>query len=93
VYETTVDSESAYEKLQARAKSAELDKTEATKAADDNGGLLDSISDIFGGGSTKKRSSDSLLESVAKSTLRSMGTGLGRAVVRGVLGSLFGGKR
>lgn len=93
VYDTTVDSESAYEMLQARTKAAELQVEEAKKA-EDNGGLLDSIGDIFGGGTSAKKSrNDSLIESVAKSTLRSMGTNLGRAVVRGVLGSLFGGKR
>ena len=93
VYDTTVDSESAYEMLQARTKAAELQVEEAKKA-EDNGGLLDSIGDIFGGSTSAKKSrNDSLIESVAKSTLRSMGTNLGRAVVRGVLGSLFGGKR
>ena len=93
VYDTTVDSESAYEMLQARTKASELQVEEAKKA-EDNGSLLDSIGDIFGGGASAKKSrNDSLIESVAKSTLRSMGTNLGRAVVRGVLGSLFGGKR
>jgi hypothetical protein len=92
IYDTTVDSESAYEKLQVRAKAAELQVEEAKKA-EENGGLLDSIGDIFGNTTAKKSRNDSLIESVAKSTLRSMGTNLGRAVVRGVLGSLFGGKR
>ncbi|GHA70493.1 ATP-binding protein [Formosimonas limnophila] len=93
VYDEAVDSESAYEKLQARTQAAELEEAEAKKAEED-GGLLGSLGGLLGGGSTKRASrNDTLLESVAKSTLRSMGTNLGRTIVRGVLGSLFGGKR
>ena len=91
VYETTVDSESAYEKLQARTQAAQVDEIEAKKA-EESGGLLDSIGDLFGG-SKKSSRTDSIVESMAKSAMRSMGSNLGRAVVRGVLGSLFGGKR
>ncbi|WP_028311013.1 helicase HerA-like domain-containing protein [Derxia gummosa] len=39
------------------------------------------------------RRTDSLLETVAKSALRSMGTTVGREIVRGVLGSILGGRR
>jgi hypothetical protein len=34
-----------------------------------------------------------MIESVAKSTARSMAGTVGREIMRGVLGSLFGGKR
>lgn len=91
VYDTTVDSESAYEKLQARTQAAQIDEAQAKEAAD-KGGLMDSIGDLFGG-SKKSSRTDGIVESMAKSTMRSVGSNLGRAIVRGVLGSLFGGKR
>ena len=34
-----------------------------------------------------------LVEKMAGSAVRSIGSGLGREIIRGVLGSLFGGKR
>ena len=34
---------------------------------------------------------DDVLEGVAKSTVRTVGSGMGREIVRGILGSLFGG--
>ena len=88
VYEETVDPESAYEKLQARTQAAQVDEAEAKKA-DEGGGLLDSIGDLFGG-SKKSSRSDSVVEAMAKSAMRSVGSNLGREIVRGVLGSLFG---
>ncbi|TDR31393.1 helicase HerA-like C-terminal domain-containing protein [Hydromonas duriensis] len=89
VYEQTVDSESAYEKLQVRTQAAQVEHADAKKA-EESGGLLDSIGDMFG--SSKKSSrSDSALEAFAKSTMRSVGSSIGRELVRGVLGSLFGG--
>lgn len=91
IYDTTVDSESAYEKLQARTQAAQIDEVQAKEAAD-KGGLLDSMGDLFSN-SKKSSRNDSVIESMAKSAMRSVGSNLGRAVVRGVLGSLFGGKR
>ena len=88
VYEETVDPESAYEKLQARTQAAQVDEAEAKKA-DEGGGLFDSIGDLFGG-SKKSSRSDSVVEAMAKSAMRSVGSNLGREIVRGVLGSLFG---
>jgi DNA helicase HerA-like ATPase len=41
----------------------------------------------------KGRQPDSLLESVVKSTTRAMGSQIGRSIIRGVLGSIFGGRR
>ena len=34
-----------------------------------------------------------LVEKMASSAVRSIGSGLGREIIRGVLGSLFGGER
>ena len=39
------------------------------------------------------RPRDSLMEAFAKSTMRSIGSSVGRQIVRGVLGSILGGKR
>jgi len=41
----------------------------------------------------KGRQRDSLLESVVKSTSRAMGSQIGRSIIRGILGSIFGGRR
>ena len=91
VYEETVDSESAYEKLQARAAETAKAAEEAEKA--DEGGFLGGI---FGGSDAKKKSAsrnDSLLESAAKSMIRAASSNIGREITRGILGSLFGKRR
>lgn len=91
VYEETVDSESAYEKLQARA--AETAKAAEEAQKEDEGGFLGGI---FGGGDAKKKPAsrnDSLLESAAKSMIRAASSNIGREITRGILGSLFGSKR
>ncbi len=89
-YEHAVDRESAYEKLKGRA-------ADTATSAESGSGF--SWGNIFGGntgvGSTSKtgRQSDTILEAVVKTTARTVGAELGRRLVRGVLGSLFGGKR
>ncbi len=79
-YETSVDRESAYEILQRRAQQA--------AAAEE----------IFQGQSTSSKPvrgkrSQTPVEAMITSAARSMGTQLGRGLIRGVLGSLFGGRR
>ncbi len=86
-YEKSVDRESAYEKLKAR--------TAATAAASppvSSGGVL---SDVLLGktGPRGGRQSQGILEAMTKSAARSIGSELGRQVLRGVLGSILGGKR
>jgi len=39
------------------------------------------------------RSRETLLESMAKSTMRSMGSQVGRSIMRGIMGSILGGRR
>jgi DNA helicase HerA-like ATPase len=86
VYEKQVDRESAYELLKQRAEqSATEEEAAAAKETEadsgfDWGGML--------GGRNKR--SDNVLESAAKSVARAAGSQLGRAIVRGVLGTLFG---
>lgn len=91
VYDQAVDSESAYEKLQARA--AETAKAAEEAQKEDEGGFF---GNIFSGSDSKKKSSsrnDSLLESAAKSMIRAASSNIGREITRGILGSLFGSKR
>ncbi len=76
-YRESVDRESAYEKLKARAeaKQAGVAEEKAKSAA-----------------SKPKRSSNrqSIGEAMAKSVVRAIGSNIGRQLVRGIMGSLFG---
>ncbi len=86
VYEKQVDRESAYELLKKRA---EQSATQEESAKEMEAGKGFDWGDMLGGGSKR---SDSVLESAAKSVARAAGSQLGRALVRGVLGTLFGKK-
>ncbi|MGH8846152.1 MAG: helicase HerA-like domain-containing protein, partial [Polaromonas sp.] len=98
VYEKDVDRESAYEKLQGRTEAA---ADEAAKAPNGgaageaaSGGLLGGLNDVlFGSTGPRGGRHDGLAQSMAKSAVRTMGSAVGREIIRGVLGSLFGGKR
>jgi len=101
-YETAVDRESAYEKLQARAAAAPSPTaaprspgaTRSPSTPQQAPAAANPISDIlFGKTGPRGGHHEGIIESVAKSAARSVGSGLGRQVLRGVLGSLFGGKR
>jgi uncharacterized protein len=100
-YETVLDRESAYEKLRARsdaaAREAEAAETEAArKAAEDREFERARRYDGQGYDTPKpKRSaaggrSDSVGTAFAKSFARQLGTRSGQALVRGILGSIFG---
>jgi DNA helicase HerA-like ATPase len=84
-YEKTIDRESAYEKLKGRT---ETKPAEAKQSANP-------VSDILFGktGPRGGRQSQGVLEAMTKSAARSIGSELGRQVLRGVLGSILGGKR
>jgi uncharacterized protein len=100
-YETVIDRESAYEKLKGRA--AETQPGTAAAPAnpgtnDNNGGLIGALGGVLGNvllGSTGPRGGrqPGLIDAVAKSAMRSIGSQVGREIVRGVLGSLLGGGR
>ena len=98
VYEKTVDRESAYEKLQGRA-AASLPAAGAAPgggAAGQNasGGIMGGIKDVlFGTTGPRGGVHDGLAQSMAKSAVRTMGSAVGREIIRGVLGSIFGGRR
>ncbi len=95
VYEKVVDRESAYEKLKAAqgqtapipASPAVSAPTGATAPAPSGGGLFSALFQ-----KTSARG-DSLATTMVKSVTRSMSSTVGREIVRGVLGSLFGGRK
>ena len=98
VYEKTVDRESAYEKLQGRAaaSSPAADAAPGGGAAGQNasGGIMGGIKDVlFGTTGPRGGVHDGLAQSMAKSAVRTMGSAVGREIIRGVLGSIFGGRR
>jgi uncharacterized protein len=87
-YEKTVDRESAYEKLQGRTGGI-------APTSGSGGGIMDTIGGILGGGGggKGKSSREGVVEAAMKSAARSMASEAGRRIIRGVLGSIFGGKR
>ncbi|MFN9471456.1 helicase HerA-like domain-containing protein [Acidovorax sp.] len=99
VYEKVVDRESAYEKLKGRtadaggAQQAAAGKGGAVAApAEEGGGLLGGLNDVlFGSTGPRGGKRDGLAQTMAKSAVRTMGTTLGKEILRGVLGSVFGG--
>ena len=102
VYDTAVDRESAYEILKARA--GETTAAEGGKATAGSGGaaaanagdsgLMGSLNDIlFGSTGPRGGKKDGIVQTMAKSTARSLGTKLGNQILRGVLGSIMGGKK
>ncbi|NMM79577.1 ATP-binding protein [Acidovorax sp. SRB_14] len=97
VYEKTVDRESAYEMLKARAASAAPANGKnggAAAAQNGGGGLMGGFSDVlFGSTGPRGGQRDGLAQTMAKSAVRTMGTTLGREILRGVLGSLLGGRK
>jgi hypothetical protein len=91
VYENAVDRESAFEILKARAGQPlpGAPGTGATPAGSQSPPWYANIPGISGGG----RRGDNLVEAMAKSAARTIGSSVGRQIVRGVLGSLLGGSK
>ena len=107
VYEKHVDRESAFESLKGRTQ-AKIDTQDAGNAAQSapsapgmptgiapgatpDRGILDGLGDLLGGGTRRTRASAG--EQLIKSAASSIGREVGRQIIRGVLGSIFGGKR
>jgi uncharacterized protein len=102
VYEKVVDRESAYEKLQARASAGTPTGAAPVPAgaagpgpaADAAGGLMGGLKDVlFGSTGPRGGHNAGLAEKAASSAVRSIGSAVGRELIRGVLGSLLGGRR
>ena len=94
-YDTRIDRDSASEMLARRVESASVSanappaKQEAESKAAEEGGFGQAVKDaVFG---TKRR--QGMIETMAKQTSRTVGNKLGQQILRGVLGSIFGGKR
>jgi hypothetical protein len=78
-YEKTVDRESAYEKLKVKAEQMKMDSQE--EAAQKRRAA------------EPKSQTEQLLGAAVKSAAHAIGSQLGRQIIRGVLGSLFGGRK
>jgi uncharacterized protein len=76
-YEKTIDRESAFEKLSARA---------GERTGTSGPGM-----DAPPPAAPRGRQPESMLETMAKSAIRAAGSQLGRQVIRGILGSILGG--
>ena len=87
-YEAEVDRESAYEKIKARTeqKQAETAQAAQQKSESSSGGILGGI---FGGGTSRRHG---IGEALVKSAVRTIGSEVGRQIIRGVLGSMLGGR-
>lgn len=91
VYENVVDRESAFELLKVKAE-ARMAEQQATAEAEAAAKEAEMAAKEEARASKSSSGRDSAIEAFAKSTARSVGSGLGRQIVRGVLGSIFGGK-
>ena len=92
-YDQRIDRESAAELLAKRAdatlQAANAPKAKTAEEDPDAGGFGQSVKDaVFG---TKRR--QGMVETMAKQTARTVGNQLGRQILRGIMGSIFGGKR
>ena len=85
-YEKAVDRESAYEKLKGRTEQHSPAEPEQS---------TNPVSDILFGktGPRGGKQSQGIIEAMTKSAARSIGSELGRQVLRGILGSVLGGKK
>jgi uncharacterized protein len=90
-YEETIDRESAYEQLKARAEVPEAPPARARTAggSGSGGGLTDVL---FGSTGPRGGRREGMLEAAAKSAARSVGSSLGRQILRGIFGSMIGGR-
>jgi DNA double-strand break repair helicase HerA and related ATPase len=91
VYDKVVDRESAYERLKSRAEEAPASAQNQGTATSSSGSWFPNLG--FPSGSGGGRRGDTLVEAMMKSTARAVGSSVGRQIVRGVLGSLLGGRR
>ena len=99
VYENAVDRESAYERLKG-AHAATSVSPSIPPAGEEKPGFFGSLLSGLGGGAAAPalrprggREPESLATTMAKSAVRTIGSSVGREIVRGLLGSFFGGGR
>ena len=102
-----IDRESAYEELMNR-KNLTPDGEPVEASTTGGGGILDTIGGWLGGGAPQQRPkagpgsrggalpqsmAEKVLTSAARSAATTIGRQVGTAILRGVLGSMMGGKR
>ena len=93
-YDTRIDRDSAAEllakKAEAKAEQAQAPQARTREQSDaEAGGFGGAVKDaVFG---TRRR--QGMIETAAKQTARTVGSQIGRKILRGIMGSLFGGKR
>ncbi|MDB5962702.1 MAG: hypothetical protein JWP59_3996 [Massilia sp.] len=92
VYETAIDRQSAHEMLTQRVAAPPARAPAPPPAPADGGGGLGGLGSIVGGlgglfGASSRR--DSPMQAMVKSAARSIGSQVGRELIRGVLGSLL----
>lgn len=103
-YTRTIDRDSAHEMLARRTEEA-AQQAEAAKRTKDDADLFDIPGGTAGRGRrysagvraaarkpAASRRGDTLIEAFGKSMARQIGTGTGKAIARGILGSLFRGR-
>jgi len=86
-YEQTIDRESAYELLNKRQE--ELLKRREEQARQEAAEKEERKTSRASGGSRRESAGEAFMKSVA----RAVGSNLGRQIIRGILGSITGGKR
>lgn len=86
-YEKVVDRESAFEKLKGRRG----DENSPTATDDSGGSIFSKIG--LPGASGSKSTREGVVEAAMKSAARAMASEAGRRIIRGVLGSILGGRR
>jgi DNA helicase HerA-like ATPase len=101
-YEKVIDRESAFERLAKRATAsgapaqpgAPIPSAGGTTEASAGGGILGGIGDVlFGRTGPRGGRHEGVVDAMAKSAARSMGSAVAREIARGVLGSLLGGRK
>jgi DNA helicase HerA-like ATPase len=94
-YEKAVDRESAYEKLKGRTEEKASPEKEKAGSPATTGPVSNPVSDILFGktGPRGGKQSQGLIEVFVKSTARTVGSQVGREIIRGVLGSILGKRR
>lgn len=89
VYDTAIDRESAYEKLKGPTHPTE-GASPSAEPSEASGGWAERMKDMAGEVlSSKSGRGDSVLQALTKSAARSIGSTLGREILRGVLGSIM----
>ncbi len=107
-YDTMVDRESAYEELAKRKNLAAAEDEPVEAGTAGRGGIMDTIGGWLGGNSNAPRPktgpgsrggampqsmTEKIITSAARSAATSIGRQVGTAILRGVLGSMMGGRR